>query len=108
MSPGKTETIISKKDTQKTFNAQPAFATTPKVFASGRRGAPSVQYRIWKTETENRPSRKFRYRSSSEIASSVPAGSPFADPAANGSGLFRGAPGPSPRDLAPACRASYI
>ena len=40
MSPGKTETIISKKDTQKTFNAQPTFATTPKVFASGRRGGP--------------------------------------------------------------------
>src|SRR6266436_4424683 len=38
MSPGKTETIISKKDTQQTFNAQPAFATTPKVFASRRRG----------------------------------------------------------------------
>src|SRR6266446_6655253 len=36
MSPGKTETIISKKDTQQTFNAQPAFATTPKVFAALR------------------------------------------------------------------------
>src|SRR6266550_9055573 len=45
MSPGKTETIISKKDTQKTSDAQPAFATTA-------RRAPSVQYRIWKTETE--------------------------------------------------------
>src|SRR5204862_7584201 len=45
MSPGKTETIISKKDTQKTSDAQPGFATTA-------RRAPSVQYRIWKTETE--------------------------------------------------------
>src|SRR5437660_2137850 len=44
MSVGKTDTIISKKDTQKTSDAQPAFATT------ARRA--SVQYRIWRTETE--------------------------------------------------------
>src|SRR5882724_5323787 len=51
MSPGKTETTISKKDTQKTFNAQPAFASTPKVFARhggqaerAARRAPGVQY----------------------------------------------------------------
>src|SRR5216110_2539611 len=100
MSVGKTDTIISKKDTQKTSDAQPAFATT------ARRA--SVQYRIWRTETENRPSREFRYRSSSETVSSALAGSPFAGPAANGSGLFRGVPGPWQRDRAPACRASYI
>src|SRR3989440_3307347 len=44
MSVGKTDTIISKKDTQKTSDAQPAFATT------ARRA--SVQYRISRTETE--------------------------------------------------------
>src|SRR5947208_12364745 len=44
MSVGKTDTIISKKDTQKTSDAQPAFATTARRV--------SVQYRISKTETE--------------------------------------------------------
>src|SRR6266446_5750837 len=101
MSPGKTETIISKKDTQKTSDAQPAFATTA-------RRAPSSNIEFGKQRQKNRPSREFRYRSLSESVSSAPAGSPFAGPAATGSGLFRGVPGPSPRDRAPACRASYI
>src|SRR5436305_6285617 len=52
MSVGKTETIISKKDTQKTSDAQPAFATT------ARRA--SVQYRIWKTETEKQAQSKIQ------------------------------------------------
>src|SRR5260370_27567296 len=52
MSPGKTETIISKKDTQKTSDAQPAFATT------ARRA--SVQYRIWRTETEKQAQPKIQ------------------------------------------------
>src|SRR6266478_4240409 len=56
MSPGKTETIISKKDTQQTFNAQPAFATTPKVFASRRRGGhPASNIEFGKTRQKNRP-----------------------------------------------------
>src|SRR5438067_1991223 len=52
MSVGKTDTIISKKDTQKTSDAQPAFATTARRV--------SVQYRISRTETEKQAQSKIQ------------------------------------------------